>query len=161
MSDTFSPQRESTLRFLAQPTEVNAFGNIHGGAVMKWIDEAAYICAAGWCGRPAVTVYVGGIRFYHPIHVGDVVEARARLIYTGNTSMHINVDVRAGNPQKREFTTTTHCVIVYVALDDQGKPVSVPKWTPQTEEDRAMEAYALRLMELRKGIEEELQAYLK
>ena len=161
MTEMFSPQRETTLRFLAQPTEINAFGNIHGGAVMKWIDEAAYICSAGWCGRPAVTVYVGGIRFYHPIHVGDVVEVRARLIYTGTTSMHIAVDVSAGNPQKREFTSTTHCVIVFVSLDEEGKPMPVPKWQPQTDEDRAMEAYALRLMELRKGIEAEIQPHLK
>ncbi len=159
MNETTPPQREVTLRFLTQAVEVNFIGNIHGGAVMKWIDEAGYICAAGWCGRDAVTVYVGGIRFYQPIHAGDLVEVRARLIYTGNTSMHIGVDVRAGNPRSRVLTKTTHCIIVYVAIDENGKPTPVPKWQPQTPADRELEAYALRLMDLRKGIEEEMQSH--
>ncbi len=153
-------KREVTLRFLTQAIEVNFIGNIHGGAVMKWIDEAGYACAAGWCGRDAVTVYVGGIRFYQPIHAGNLVEVSARLIYTGNTSMHIAVDVCAGDPRTRQMNKTTHCIIVYVAIDEQGKPTLVPKWKPQQEEDRAMEAYALRLMELRKGIEAEMQPYV-
>lgn len=161
MNESFTTQRDVTLRFLASPTEVNAYGNIHGGSVMKWIDEAAYICAAGWCGQAAVTVYVGGIRFSHPVHVGNVVEVDARLIYTGTTSMHIAVNVRAGSPQERTFTNTTHCVIVYVALDKEGKPSPVPRWVPETEEDRSLEAYALRLMDLRKGIESEMEPWLK
>jgi acyl-CoA hydrolase len=159
MDEKASAQHEVTLRFLTQAIEVNFLGNIHGGAVMKWIDEAGYICAAGWCGRDAVTVYVGGIRFYQPIHAGDLVEVHARLIYTGNTSMHIAVDVSAGDPRSRSFRRTTHCIIVYVAIDENGKPISVPKWQPATEEDRELEAYALRLMDLRKGIEAEMQAH--
>lgn len=161
MSEPFVSQREVTLRFLTQAIEVNFIGNIHGGAVMKWIDEAGYACAAGWCGRDAVTVYVGGIRFYQPIHAGNLVEVRARLIYTGNTSMHIAVDVSAGDPRSRKFVNTTHCIIVYVAIDENGKPTTVPKWQPQTSEDRELEAYALRLMELRKGIEAEMQPHVK
>ena len=159
MNDTHFPQREVTLRFLTQAVELNFIGNIHGGAVMKWIDEAGYICAAGWCGRDAVTVYVGGIRFYQPIHAGDLVEVQARLIYTGNTSMHIAVDVSAGDPRSRAFRKTTHCIIVYVAIDENGKPTPVPKWQPQTEKDRELESYALRLMELRRGIEAEMEPY--
>jgi acyl-CoA hydrolase len=160
MNEISSPQREVTLRFLTQAVELNFIGNIHGGAVMKWIDEAGYICAAGWCGRDAVTVYVGGIRFYEPIHAGDLVEVRARLLYTGNTSMHIAVDVSAGDPRSRSFRKTTHCIIVYVAIDENGKPIPVPKWQPQTTEDRELEAYALRLMALRKDIEREMQSHL-
>lgn len=159
MNEQIFNQREVTLRFLTQAIEVNFIGNIHGGAVMKWIDEAGYACAAGWCGRDAVTVYVGGIRFYEPIHAGNLVEVRARLIYTGNTSMHIAVDVSAGDPRTRVFKKTTHCIIVYVAIDENGRPVEVPKWHPQTAADRELEAYALRLMELRKGIEAEMQAF--
>jgi len=159
MNEQSSTQREVTLRFLTQAIEVNFIGNIHGGAVMKWIDEAGYACAAGWCGRDAVTVYVGGIRFYEPIHAGYLVEVHARLIYTGNTSMHIAVDVSAGDPRSRKYNKTTHCIIVYVAIDENGRPTAVPKWHPQTDADREFEAYALRLMELRKGIEAEMQSF--
>jgi acyl-CoA hydrolase len=161
MSDKRSPPREITLRFLAPTGDVNFFGNIHGGAVMKWIDEAAYTCAAGWCGGDCVTVYVGGIRFYQPIHVGDLVEVRAELVHTGNTSMHIIVDVRAGNPRHNDLTKTTHCITVFVALDENGRPTSVPKWQPVTSDDKALQDYALRLMELRKSIEAEMQPYMK
>jgi acyl-CoA hydrolase len=160
MTEAFVPQREVTLRFLTQAGEVNFLGNIHGGAVMKWIDEAAYACAAGWCGGDCVTVYVGGIRFYKPIHVGSLVEVWARLIYTGKTSMHIAVDVCAGDPKTHVKTKNTHCIIVYVAIDETGKPTAVPHWEPQSEEDRALEAYALRLMEMRKGIEEEMERHM-
>lgn len=150
-----------TLRFLTQTMEMNFLGNIHGGAVMKWIDEAGYACAAGWCGRDAVTVYVGGIRFYEPIHAGDLVEVRARLIYTGRTSMHIAVDVSAGDPRTRKFVKTTHCIIVYVAIDENGRPTPVTHWQPETAQDRDLESYALRLMELRKGVEAEMQPHVR
>ncbi|MGE3727394.1 MAG: acyl-CoA thioesterase, partial [Candidatus Sericytochromatia bacterium] len=80
--------RELTLRFLAEPTDVNFGGKVHGGAVMKWIDQAGYACAVGWTGQYCVTVYVGGIRFYKPILIGHMVEVKAKVIYTGRTSLH-------------------------------------------------------------------------
>jgi acyl-CoA hydrolase len=151
--------REVTLRFLAGPTDMNVFGNVHGGAVMKWIDEAAYICASGWSGQPCVTVYVGGIRFYKPVHINELVEVHARLIYTGHTSMHIAVDVSAGDPKQAVYVKTTHCVTIFVALDEAWRPEPVEKWIPITEEDRALEAYARKLMDLRKGVEAEMRPY--
>jgi acyl-CoA hydrolase len=131
-----SEQRAITLRFLAEPTEVNFGGKVHGGTVMKWIDQAGYTCAVGWSGQYCVTVYVGGIRFYHPIHIGDVVEVHAKLIYTGTTSMHIAVDVRAGDPKTRQMQTTTHCIIIFVAIGTDGRPT------------------------LHEGIEEEMRPYI-
>ncbi|MEZ4454228.1 MAG: acyl-CoA thioesterase [Nannocystaceae bacterium] len=149
-------QRETTMRFLAEPGAVNFGGKVHGGAVMTWIDEAGYACAVGWSGRYCVTRYVGGIRFSRPIHIGHVVEVRARVIYTGKTSMHIAVDVASADPRVGDYAETTHCVIVFVAVDDAGDPVAVPAWAPTSEADLAEERYAQRLMELRRGIEEEM-----
>ena len=57
------PENGITLRFLSEPSDINFGGNVHGGAVMKWIDLAGYSCAANWSGRYCVTVYVGGIVF--------------------------------------------------------------------------------------------------
>ena len=147
-------EREVTLRFLAEPTDVNFGGKVHGGAVMKWIDQAGYACAVGWSRQYCVTLYVGGIRFYKPVHIGDMVEVRAELIYTGRTSMHIAVDVSAGDPKEGRYAQTTHCIIVFVALDSQGTPIEIKRWEPETEEDVALEQYAKSHMELRKGIEE-------
>lgn len=126
-------EREVTMRFLAEPTDINFGGKVHGGAVMKWIDQAGYTCAAGWSGQYCVTVYVGGISFYKPVLIGNVVEAHARLVHTGRTrSMHVVVDVGASDPKDRLRTTTTHCVIVFVAVDERGDPVEVTRWLPET-----------------------------
>ncbi|HEX2622208.1 MAG TPA: acyl-CoA thioesterase [Phototrophicaceae bacterium] len=154
------PEHELTLRFLAEPTDVNFGGKVHGGAVMKWIDQAGYACAVGWSGQYCVTTYVGGIRFHKPIFIGNLVEIHARVIYTGKTSLHIAVNVHAGDPKFGKYTKTTHCVIIFVAVDSQGNPVEVPPWEPKTEGDLALHKYAQRLMDLRKDIEAEMTPYL-
>ncbi len=151
--------REITLRFLAEPTDVNFGGKVHGGAVMKWIDQAGYACAVGWSGQYCVTIYVGGIRFFKPVLIGNMVEVQAKLIYTGKTSMHIAVDVSAGDPKTGQLSKTTHCIIIFVAVDAKGQPVPVKSWQPITEEDVALKQYAVKLMALRKDIEEEMSSH--
>lgn len=150
-------QRDITLRFLAEPQDVNFGGKVHGGAVMKWIDLAAYACAAGWSGRYCVTVYAGGIRFLAPIHVGNLVEVDAKIIYTGNTSMHIALHVNACDPKALNRRLTTQCIVIMVAMDESGQPMQVPEWVPQSEEDKLHHAKAIKLMEMRKLIGEEMQ----
>ena len=150
-----------TFSFLAEPLDVNFGGNVHGGAVMKWIDQAGYACAVGWSSSYCVTVYVGGIRFLQPIKIGDLVEVRAKIILTGTTSMHIAIDVYSRNPKQAEWKRNTHCIIVFVAMDGAGKAVPVPAWTPTTEDEVEMEAYARKLMLLRKNIEDEMEAKIR
>lgn len=144
--------RDITLRFLAAPTDVNWGGKVHGGTVMRWIDEAAYVCAVGWSGRPCEAVYAGGVRFYQPLLIGHMVELQARLIYTEGTRMHIAVHVRSGDPKDGQMTVTTHCLIVFVAPDGTGQPIEVPLWQPRTEEDRVLEQHAMHLVELRRRV---------
>ena len=91
-----------------------------------------------------------------PIAVGELVELHANLVYTGRTSMHVAVDVRAGDPKESAFTRTTHCVIVFVAVDDQGAPTPVTAWSPETEDEIAQSQYALQLMEIRTRIESQM-----
>jgi acyl-CoA hydrolase len=119
-----------TLRFLAEPSTVNFGGKVHGGTVMKWIDEAGYACATSWAKRYCVTVFVGGIRFHRPVRIGDLVEVEAKLAYTGSTSMNISVEVRSGDMKSGQLQTTTECLIVFVSVDENGKPVPVAPWTP-------------------------------
>jgi acyl-CoA hydrolase len=158
---TEATRRETTLRFLAEPSEMNFGGKVHGGTVMKWIDQAGYTCAVSWSGQYCVTVYVGGIRFYHPIHIGDLVEVKAKLIYTGTTSMHVSVDVYAGDPKQAKRRKTTHCVIIFVAVDRDGHPLNVTTWQPQTGEDQMLQAYAQKLMAMRKDIDAEMKPFLE
>lgn len=159
MQEGQTDEREVTLRFLAEPGNVNYGGKVHGGAVMKWIDQAAYACAVGWSGEYCVTVYVGGIRFYRPIHIGNLVEVRAKLIHTGRTSMHVSVDVSAGETRNRQMGKTTHCIIIFVAMNEEGKPIPVKPWVPVTKEDIRLEQYAVKLMDLRKSIEMEMSSF--
>ena len=148
--------REVTLRFLAEPGDQNFGGKVHGGAVMRWIDLAAYACAAGWSGKYCITAYVGGIRFVKPILVGSLVEVTAKIIYTGTTSMHLSIDVSARDPKEQDNAKTTHCIVIMVAVDENGKPAPVPEWKPDTERDIYLRDYAIRLAKMRTDIHEEM-----
>ena len=153
-------QRELNLRFLAEPTDVNYGGKVHGGMVMKWIDQAGYAAAVGWSGSYSVTVAVGGIRFVAPIRISDLVTVHTKLVHTGTSSMHFAVDVKARDPMEgpEQERLCTHCIIVFVALDAvEGKPTAVPAWTPVNEDDKRLGEYALKVMELSKGIEQTVE----
>ncbi len=153
-------QRELTFRFLAEPTDVNYGGKVHGGVVMKWIDQVGYAAAVGWSGHYSVTVAVGGIRFVSPIRISDLVTVSAKLVYTGTSSMHFAVDVRARDPMGGDSRLCTHCIIVFVALDAvEGKPTTVPSWRPQAPEDCQLAEYATKVMELSKNIEQTVAHY--
>lgn len=153
-------QRNITLRFLAEPQDVNFGGKVHGGAVMKWIDLAAYACAAGWSGRYCVTAYAGGIRFVAPIHVGSLVEVEAKVIYTGKSSMHIALEVNACDPKSLNRRLTTHCIVIMVAVDQNGQPERIPQWIPKSDADKKQHETAVNLMEIRKKIGREMQIFV-
>jgi acyl-CoA hydrolase len=143
------------LRFLAAPTDVNWGGKVHGGIVMRWIDEAAHVLVTEWTGDAAnVAVYAGGVRFYQPLRIGDLVEVEARLIYTGRISMHVSVHVRSGNPASIERRLTTHCLIVFVALSPEGRSVEARAWEPTTEEDVRLFGHARHLIALRAAVDQ-------
>ena len=153
-------QRELTFRFLAEPLDVNFGGQVHGGAVMKWIDQAGYACAAGWTGAYCVTVYVGGIHFERPVRIGQLVEVRAQVVYTGKTSVHVAVDVSARDTTAIESLRTTHCLMVFVALDEQRHSLPVPAFVPETDAERELSNYAQTMMRMRKDIEAERRRFL-
>jgi len=142
----------TTLRFLAALTDVNWGGKVHGGTVMRWIDEAAYVCAVGWSRTESIAGYAGGVRFYRPLLIGSIVETEARLLHTRRTSMHISVHVRSGDPKTQQLDLTTHCLIVFVALDDSRQPKPVARWEPRTKEDIALDQHAQHLIELRTSV---------
>lgn len=142
-----------TLRFLARPSDVNWGGKVHGGSVMQWIDEAANLVAESWHRGPAITVFAGGVRFYRPIQIGHLVEVEARLIHTGHSSMHVSVHVRSGDPRTGEMELTTHCLMVLVALDQDGvHKVHVRSWNPSTLEDVRLQEHAKNLIDIRESL---------
>ena len=145
------------FRFLAEPTDVNFGGKVHGGAVLKWIDQAAYACAVAWSGKYCVTAAMGGIQFVAPILIGDFVQVRCQLVHTGRSSMNLVVDVRARDLKTVADRLATQCVLTFVALDaPDGKPTPVPPWVPTSEEDRALARYAEKVMEAHRRIDQEV-----
>ncbi len=150
-----------TFQFISQPTDVNFGGKVHGGAVMKWIDQTAYTCARSWAQTYCVTVYVGGIRFYSPINIGDLVKIEAYIIYTGNSSIHIAIDVYSKKITEEQFIKKTHCVIVFVSVDLHGNPIPVRKWIPETDHEKQLETYAIKLKKLRESIETEMKPFFE
>lgn len=152
-------QREVTLRFLAEPSDVNFGGKVHGGMVMKWIDQAGYAAAVGWSGAYCVTVAVEGIEFVQPILIGDMVRVRARLAYTGTSSMHFAVDVVAQDLRTGNERLATSCVIVFVALDaPSGRPTPVPAWEPMDEGEQCDRDYVLKLAKVSHSMQDLIRA---
>lgn len=128
-----------TLRFLAAPTDgAHIPGKVSGAAVLRWVDEAGFACATRWANGSCVTALVSGARFAHPIHIGDLVEVRARLVYTGTSSMGIVVEVYSGGISKGSLQQVMHCATVYVAVDSNDRPRPVDTWTPETPGDMAL-----------------------
>lgn len=148
------------FQFISEPTDVNFGGKVHGGVVMKWIDQTAFTCARTWSGTYCVTVYVGGIRFLKPIRIGDVVKVEAKVIYTGKSSIHIAVDVFSKSFEEEKMTKTTHCVIVFVSVDESGKPQKVKSWEPTNKGEKELEHYAKKLKALREKINDEMKPFL-
>ena len=148
------------FRFLAEPTDVNFGGKVHGGMVMKWIDQASYACAAQWSKRYCVTVSANGIRFIRPILVGQMITVTARIVHTGKTSMHIYVVVRAGDPKDDKTVVTNRCFITFMAIDESGYPINIPKFVPNNEEDRLLEEVAEGAKTFAKRLDEDFEKKL-
>ncbi len=149
-------KREITLRFLAEPTDANFGGNVHGGIAMKWLDQAGYACATGWSGRYCVTAFVGNINFRKSIAVGHLIEVNAKVIHTGTSSMHLAVNISSGDTKSTALNKAMHCIMVFVAVDENRRPSSVPLWTAESEEDIRLEKYAITIKELHKANKDKL-----
>lgn len=124
------------MRQLVMPNHTNPQNSIFGGVVMSWIDMAAAMVAERHSGRPVVTVHIDDISFKAPIKIGDHVLIKASLNYVGKTSMLIGVKVLAENPFTGITRHTTTAYLVFVALDDIGRPLQVNPVIPETEEEK-------------------------
>ncbi len=143
----------TTFRFLAEPTDVNFGGNVHGGIVMKWINQAAYACAAQWSKCYCVTVSANGIRFIKPIKVGQLVEITAALVHTGASSMHIYVVVKSGDATATTNSVANRCFITFMAVDCDGQPVHVPSYVPEDEQHMQLELVAMHAKDFAKQLD--------
>ncbi|GAA5228815.1 acyl-CoA thioesterase [Paeniglutamicibacter antarcticus] len=123
------------LRFLAAPTDVSEDGvTVQAGRVLEWIDKAGYACAVGYSGGYCVTAYVGNVHFTRPIENGDLIEVTARVVHTGRSSMQVVVTVDAADVRERIFRPAMDCILVFVAMDEERRPKTVPHFEPADDE---------------------------
>lgn len=129
------PPRASRLVInqLMLPEHANTHGNVHGGWIMKLVDEAGGMCATRHSRRPCVTVAIDSMTFREPVHVGELLELTAEITWTGRTSIEVTVNVMAENLLTGDRIATNAANLVYVALDDRGRPTEVPPIAPETE----------------------------
>ena len=124
---------EVTLSQLMQPEHANLLGNVHGGWIMKLVDEVGALACMRHANQRVVTVAVDQLTFQHPVKIGDLVTLTAQVSYVGRTSMEAEVQVVAENPVTGQCWHTNTAYLVYVALDEDGKPISVPPLIAENE----------------------------
>ncbi len=151
-----SEDDEKTLHMtvLMTPDMANFSGNVHGGSILKMLDQVAYACAARYSRNYVVTVSLDQVTFNNPIKVGELVSFRAHVNYVGNSSMEIGVKVVSENLQTKVKRHTNSCYFTMVARGEDGKSVKIPPLKLETEFEKRLYEAALMRKEMRKEITE-------
>ena len=146
------PSHQLVMTVLMTPDMANFTGNVHGGTILKLLDQVAYACASRYAGRYVVTLSVDQVMFRQPIHVGELVTFLASVNHTGSSSMEIGIKVVAEDIRKQVVRHANSCFFTMVAVDDAGKPTPVAPLQPTTPDEKRRQAAA----RVRKQLREEL-----
>lgn len=146
------PSHQLVMTVLMTPGMANFTGNVHGGTILKLLDQVAYACASRYAGRYVVTLSVDQVMFRQPIHVGELVTFLASVNHTGTSSMEIGIKVVAEDIRNKVVRHANSCFFTMVAVDDDGKPTPVPPLQPATPDEKRRQAAA----RVRKQLREEL-----
>jgi acyl-CoA hydrolase len=148
----------STTRRLMELIDANSQGNVHGGVIMRMVDEAAALVAIkhSQCAR-VVTARIEAFDFLAPALIGDVVSIPCEMNYVGRTSMEIGVKVLAENLRTGEVRHVASSHVIFVALDENGRPTPVPPLVPANEEERKIIELAQARRMYRQRVDEEIQ----
>jgi acyl-CoA hydrolase len=147
------PSHQLTMTVLMTPDMANFSGKVHGGSILKLLDQVAYACASRYAGRYVVTLSVDQVMFRQPIQVGELVSFLASINHTGNSSMEVGIKVVAEDIRMQSVRHVNSCFFTMVAVDDNGKPASVPALAPATPDERRRHAAA----EIRRDMRREMQ----
>lgn len=142
-----------TMTVLMSPDMANFSGKVHGGAILKLLDQVAYACASRYASRYVVTLSVDRVLFLQAIQVGELVTFLSSVNYTGTSSMEVGIKVVAENIRTQEVRHVNSCFFTMVAMDDDGKPAPVPPLQPQTPDEQRRFAAALLRKQLRQELE--------
>lgn len=152
------PSHQLSMTVLMTPDMANFSGNVHGGTILKFLDQVAYACASRYAGRYVVTLSVDQVMFRQPIHVGELVTFMASVNYTGNSSMEIGVKVIAEDIRTQVVRHANSCFFTMVAVDEAGKPVAVPARRPGTPDEARRFDNAKVRRQLRQELEQRYRA---
>jgi len=130
------------LSQIMQPLDANVSGNVHGGVILRLMDEAGGVAATRHCRARTVTAAIDSFSFLSPVYVGNLVTVKASLNWVGHSSMEVGVHVEAEDLRTGEITHTASGYLAYVCLDADGRPRQVPALLPETDEDRRRMAEA-------------------
>ncbi|MEY4505979.1 MAG: hypothetical protein RL297_557 [Pseudomonadota bacterium] len=138
------PSHELSMTVLMTPETANFAGNVHGGTILRLLDQVAYACASRYSGKYVVTLSVDQVIFRQAIHVGELVTFLSMVNHTGSTSMEVGIKVLAENIRTQEQRHVNSCFFTMVAVDESGKPTPVPalQITTAEQERRFSEAQA-------------------
>jgi acyl-CoA hydrolase len=142
-----------SMTVLMTPDMTNFSGNVHGGHVLKLLDQVAYACASRYAKGYVVTLSVDQVVFRQPIHVGELVTFLASVNYTGTTSMEIGIKVVTENIQSQVVRHANSCFFTMVAVSEEGKPAQVAQLVPATPDERRRFEAAKARRELRREME--------
>jgi uncharacterized protein (TIGR00369 family) len=145
------PNHQLTMTVLMTPDMANFSGNVHGGAILKLLDQVAYACASRYSGGYVVTLSVDQVTFRQPIYVGELVTFLASVNHTGTTSMEIGIKVITENIQARTVRHANSCFFTMVAVDNNGKPTAVEPLQPSTSDEERRFAAAKARKEMRRA----------
>ena len=137
MTETQHAAPVARLVEIVFPHHTNPYGTMFGGTAYALMDRAAFLAANQFARCNTVTASSEHVDFTVPIHQGEIVEASARVVYTGRTSMIVRVDLNAREPLESEWRRCTSGFFTMVAIDADGRPQVVPQLEPTTDEDRA------------------------
>ena len=143
-----------SMTVLMTPDMANFSGKVHGGAVLKLLDQVAYACASRYAGTYVVTLSVDQVMFRQPINVGELVSFLASVNYTGRSSMEIGVKVVAEDIRKQSVRHANSCFFTMIAVDDDGAPIPVPALQPETQDEIRRHAAAQIRRQLREEMEQ-------
>jgi uncharacterized protein (TIGR00369 family) len=118
------------------PQDTNPYGSIHGGVIMKYIDEAAAVAAIRHCRQNAVTASIDRLHFLRPVNVGELVFFKANVNMTGRTSMEVGVRVEAENLYSGDVRHVASAYITFVSVGEDGRPIPVRQLIVDSDEDR-------------------------
>lgn len=147
------PAHQLTMTVLMTPDTANFSGNVHGGNILKLLDQVAYACASRYAGRYVVTLSVDRVIFRQAIHVGELVTFLASINMTGTSSMEVGIKVVAENIRTQETRHVNSCYFTMVAVGDDNKPVAVPPLRPFTPDERRRHAAATARKQSRAALE--------